>query len=173
MRFNSRILPLAVGCWLASGYLAGLQAQQSAAPPNLSALKSQYQRAPARPIANKALVDLGRDLFFETKISASGKTACAFCHFANLGWAVAEAKSVNDSGKLTSRKSQALVGIGHQGAAPIGWAGNNPTIEAQAKGSIATGSMSMRETPTPVPVAVIEERVRNDASYVAKFKAAL
>ena len=173
MRSGLRISTLVIGCWLASGYLAGLQAQQSAAPTDLSTLKSQYQRPAARPIANRAMVDLGRELFFETRISASGKTACASCHFPNLGWAVAEAKSVNDSGKLTSRKSQALVGIGHQGAALIGWAGNNPTIEAQAKGSIATGSMSMRETPTPVPVADIEQRIRNDASYVAKFKAAL
>ena len=46
-------------------------------------------------------------------------------------------------------------------------------MEAQAKSSIGTGSMSMRETDTPVKVEVIEERIRAVAEYVAKFNAAL
>ena len=46
-------------------------------------------------------------------------------------------------------------------------------MEAQAKASVATGSMSMRETDTPVKVEVIEERVKSTPAYVAKFAAAL
>jgi len=172
MRVGIRIFTLAIGLWAASGVGVG-HAQQNAAPPDLAAFKSQYRRPPARPIENRALIDLGRELFFDPVISASGKTACASCHFPHMGWGVAEAKSINDSGKLTSRKSQALIGIGYQGSAPIGWDGRSPTLEAQAKGSIATGSMSMRETSTPVPVDVIEQRIRANPSYVAKFKAAL
>ena len=84
-----------------------------------------------------------------------------------------DARSRNDSGKLTSRKSQPLIGIGHAGNAPVGWDGRSATLEAQAKSSIATGSMSMRETDTPVAVEVIEERIRSNPSYVAKFQAAL
>src|SRR5262245_9983376 len=144
MRAGLRFLLAVLGCWMASSHLAVLHAQQSAAPSSavptdLAALKSQYRRPPARPIANQALVGLGRELFFDPVISASGKTACASCHFPQIGWGVAEAKSLNDSGKLTSRKSQALTGIGHQGSAPIGWDGRSPTLEAQAKASIATG----------------------------------
>ena len=48
-----------------------------------------------------------------------------------------------------------------------------PALEAQAKSSIATGSMSMRETDAPVKVEVIEERIRAVPEYVAKFNAAL
>jgi hypothetical protein len=33
--------------------------------------------------------------------------------------------------------------------------------------------MSMKAMPTPVKVEVIEERIRSNAAYVAKFKAAL
>jgi cytochrome c peroxidase len=79
----------------------------------------------------------------------------------------------HDAGKLTSRKSQTLIGIGHAQTAPIGWDGRSPTLEAQAKSSIATGSMSMRDTPSPVKVEVIEDRIRSNPSYVAKFQAAL
>src|SRR5262249_42653746 len=76
-------------------------------------------------------------------------------------------------GKLTSRKSQPLIGLGHAGDTPVGWDGRSPTLEAQAKASIATGSMSMRETPTPVKVEVIEERINADPAYIRKFTAAL
>ena len=84
-----------------------------------------------------------------------------------------DARSRNDAGKLTSRKSQPLIGLGYATDVPVGWDGRSPTLEAQAKSSIATGSMSMRETPTPIKVDIIEERIRSDADYVAKFSAAL
>jgi cytochrome c peroxidase len=165
-------IPLAV--LVVASVLASDAAQAQAGSSHVAALKEQYRRAPPRPIENKALADLGRDLFFDPIISASGKTACGSCHFTNVAWAVLDARSVNDSGKLTSRKSQTLIGLGHMAPnTPIGWDGRNASLEAQAKASIATGSMSMRETPTPVPVPVIEERVRAHAGYAAKFKAAL
>src|SRR4029077_20231245 len=139
---------------------------QGARQPDVAALKRDYRRPPERPIENRALVDLGRDLFFEPRISASGKTSCASCHFPELGWAVTDARSLNDSGKLTSRKSQPLMGLGHAKTALVGWDGRNANLEAQAKSSIATGSMSMRETDAPVKVDVIEERVRSAPEYV-------
>jgi cytochrome c peroxidase len=146
---------------------------QNLSPPQMAAMQREYRRPPARPIDNPALVELGRELFFAPQLSASGKTSCASCHFPELGWAVTDARSRNDSGKLTSRKSQPLIGIGHAGDAPVGWDGRNASLEAQAKSSVATGSMSMRETETPVKVEVIEERIRSDRGYVAKFDAAL
>ena len=94
------------------------------------------------------------------------------CHLPELGWGVAEAKSRNDSGRLTSRKSQSLL-AGYAGTASIGWDGRNPTLEAQAKASVVSGSMSMNQTPTPVKVEVIEERFRSNPAYVAKFKTAM
>ena len=45
--------------------------------------------------------------------------------------------------------------------------------EAQAKSSIATGSMSMRETDAPVKVEVIEARIRAVPGYAAAFATAL
>jgi cytochrome c peroxidase len=149
------------------------QAQGVGARPDLGALKRDYRRPAPRPIDNQALVDLGRDLFFDPRISASAKTACASCHFPELGYVVTDARPRNDSGKPTSRKSQPLIGLGYAGNAPVGWDGRSPTLEAQAKASIATGSMSMRETETPVKVEAIEERIRSAPDYVAKFKTAL
>jgi len=117
---------------------------QPAGVPDLTSIKRDYRRPLPRPVENQALVDLGRDLFFDPRISASGKTACASCHFPELGWTVIDPRSRNDSGKLTSRKSQPLIGLGYAGDAPVGWDGRSPTLEAQAKASVVTGSMSMR-----------------------------
>lgn len=135
--------------------------------------RAEYRRPPPQPAGNSALIALGRELFVSPLLSASGKTSCASCHFPELGWATTEARSRNDSGKLTSRKSQPLIGIGHAASAPVGWDGRSLTLEEQAKASIATGSMSMRETDAPVKVEVIEERIRADRDLTAMFAAAL
>jgi cytochrome c peroxidase len=142
-------------------------------PPDIRELKALYQRPPARPIESQALVDLGRLLFWDPRISASGKTACATCHFPYLGWATTDDRSRADSGRRTSRKSQSLIGIGHADGAPVGWDGRSATLEAQVKSSVATGSMSMQNTDTPVKIEVIEARIRDIPQYVEKFKAAL
>jgi cytochrome c peroxidase len=139
----------------------------------LDAIKRDYRRPAPHPVENRAIADLGRDLFFDPRISASGKTSCASCHFPELGYVVTDARPRNDSGKPTSRKSQPLIGIGYAGNAPVGWDGRSATLEVQAKASIATGSMSMRETETPVKVEVIEARIKAVPDYAAKFSAAL
>jgi cytochrome c peroxidase len=138
----------------------------------LASMKADYRRPPPRPAANAALVDLGRSLFFDPRVSASGRTSCASCHFPHLAWATGDARSRNDSGKLTSRRSQTVLALGHT-SGPIGWDGRSATLEAQARSSIATGSMSMSQTETPVQVEAIEERIRGVPDYVAKFNAAL
>jgi cytochrome c peroxidase len=169
-RILQAIIVLLAGGSVGWSYLTAATAQSSS---QLDAMKSMYRREPPQPITNQPLVDLGRELFFDPAVSASGKTACVTCHLPQLGWAVTDQKSRNDSGKLTSRRSQPLIGVGHMGKSPVGWDGRNPTLEAQAKSSIIGGSMSMNATPTPVKVEVIEERIRSNAAYVTRFKAAL
>jgi cytochrome c peroxidase len=162
---------LAAGCLIVFTPTGPARAQ--APQVDLTALKRDYRRPPPILVENKALVDLGRELFFDPRISASGKTSCASCHAPELGWVVTDARPLNDSGKPSARKSQPLIGLGHAGNAAVGWDGRNPSLEAQAKNSIATGSMSMRETGTPVKVETIEERIKSVPDYVTKFTAAL
>jgi len=139
------LLALGVAALVFWGDQHAAQAQDDAA---LRSLKELYKRPPPARIENAALVELGRLLFWDPRVSASEKTACVSCHSPQLGWAVTEPRSRNDSGKLTSRKSQPLIGLAHAGNGPFGWDGRNPSLEAQAKSSIATGSMSMRDTAT-------------------------
>jgi cytochrome c peroxidase len=162
----SALALLVAGGLLAAPRLAPAQNQA------LDAAKRDYARPSPRPVENRPLVALGRDLFFDPRISASGKTACASCHVPAVGWVVADPRPINDSGKPTARKSQPLIGIGYAAAPLVGWDGRNPNLETQTKASIATGSMSMRETGMPVKVETIEARI-NSPGDIAKFAAAL
>ena len=171
MRYTVLISAL-ISTWASMGVPSAVHAHDVSSA-DIIAMKEDYRRPQAKPIENRPLVDLGRDLFFEKKLSASGRTSCASCHFPDLGWGVTDPRSRNDAGKLTSRKSQPLIGIGYAGDAPVGWDGRNATLEAQAKSSIATGSMSLRGTDAPVKIEIIEARIALDAAYVAKFKDAL
>ena len=77
----------AVGCLAATEYVLVVRAQEGIpSARRLAAMKADYKRPPPRPIENQALVDLGRSLFWDPRVSASGKTACASCHFPYLGW---------------------------------------------------------------------------------------
>jgi cytochrome c peroxidase len=173
LRFALSPLPTIAVFLLLAGTQSNTAAAQQLSAADIAAAKAAYQRPPPQPVENPALVELGRLLFWDPRVSASGRTACVTCHLPQLGWAVNDPRSRNDSGKLTSRKSPTLLGVGHLGSVPNGWDGRNASLEAQAKASIATGSMSMRETGTPVKVEVIEERIRAIPDYVERFKAAL
>ncbi|MGD9923763.1 MAG: cytochrome-c peroxidase [Pseudorhodoplanes sp.] len=140
--------------------------------PDIDKMKAEYRRPPARPVENAALVELGRDLFFDPVISASGKTACATCHRPERGWSSNEPRSPGDSGRPTQRKTQTLLGIGHA-RPPFDWDGRHATLEAQAVSSIGTGSMSMFATPNEVKVDDIVARLRANERYVAKFRQAM
>jgi cytochrome c peroxidase len=164
---------ITAGCLAAMGLVPVARAQEGMpSAKRLASMKADYKRPAPRPVENAALVDLGRSLFWDPRTSASGKTACASCHFPHLGWATGDAKSRSDSGKLTSRRSQTVLALAYT-SGPIGWDGRSATLEAQAKSSITTGSMSMSQTDTPVKVEVIEERIRAVPEYAAKFNAAL
>lgn len=156
---------------LVASVLPGIALAQTSAV-DLAAFKDNYRRPAAKPAENENLVALGRLLFWDPRVSASGTTACATCHFPYLGWSVTDMRSRNDSGKLTSRRSQTLLGVAH-GDGPFGWDGRNESLEAQAKSSVATGSMSMRETANPVKVDVVEERIRAVPEYAAMFEKVL
>lgn len=159
--------------WLAAIVLLTLvHVPAAVAAESLDQMKAGYRRPPPRVVANPALADLGRDLFFDPVISASGKTACASCHRPELGFASNGPRSVGDSGRPTSRKTQTLLGIGHA-RPPFDWDGRHATLEAQAVSSIGTGSMSMFATPHEVRVDDIVIRVRKDERYAAKFAQAL
>jgi cytochrome c peroxidase len=152
--------------------LSAIASDTGAVPNNLDEMKAGYRRPPPRAIENAALVELGRDLFFDPAISASGKTACASCHLPHLGFASNQPRDRGDAARPMQRRTQTLLGIGHA-RPPFDWDGRHATLEAQAVSAIGTGSMSMFMTGNEVKVDDIVARLGGNGAYVAKFKQAM
>lgn len=89
-------------------------------------------------------VVLGRALFWDERLSSSGKVSCASCHAADAWGADVQPQSIDARGKLTKRHSQTVFNA--QGAeAGQRWIGDRATGADQAKGSV-TGSMGFEKT---------------------------
>src|ERR1043165_530134 len=82
--------------------------------------------------------ELGRALFWDVRVSADGKTACASCHFARDWSADRRAFSPDARGALTSRHSPPV--FNSMGQPTLRWLGDRKTGADQAEGSL-TGSL--------------------------------
>lgn len=82
---------------------------------------------------------LGRALFWDTRLSADGKTACASCHLREDWGADRRRQSMDARGKLTKRHAQTVLNT-QQAGAGLRWLADRATGADQALGSI-TGSM--------------------------------
>src|SRR3954469_2443070 len=81
---------------------------------------------------------LGRALFWDTRVSLDGKTACASCHFARNWGADPRPFSPDARGALTSRHSTTVLNA--TGQAMTRWLADRKDAADQAEGSL-TGSL--------------------------------
>src|SRR3954468_13751850 len=93
-------------------------------------------KAPAATASRQA--ELGRALFWDTRASLDGKTACASCHFARDWGADRRAFSPDARGALTSRHSPTI--FNSMAQPTLRWLGDRKDGAEQAEGSM-TGSM--------------------------------
>jgi cytochrome c peroxidase len=117
--------------------------------------------APALPATDPA-VALGRALFWDTRLSSDGKTACASCHSARDWSADRRRFSIDARGKPTGRHSQPVFNAMQQ--ASLRWTGDRKTGADQARGSM-TGSMGFAS----VDLALAKLR---ELDYEPMFRAA-
>jgi cytochrome c peroxidase len=87
---------------------------------------------------NAPEAQLGRALFWDTRISVDGKTACASCHPAQDWGSDRRRFPVDARGKPTGRHSQTVFNA--MGQPTLRWTGDRPDGSAQAEGSM-TGSL--------------------------------
>jgi cytochrome c peroxidase len=88
--------------------------------------------------AGSPQVELGRALFWDTRLSLDGKTACASCHFAQDWGADRRAFSPDARGALTSRHSPTVFNSASQPM--LRWLGDRKSAADQAESSLG-GSM--------------------------------
>jgi cytochrome c peroxidase len=122
---------LAAGVALAGGAKADEPLRREAA-----ALFGRIQAGSGSPESPEAR--LGRALFWDTRVSLDGKTACASCHAAGDWGADRRPLSIDARGEATSRHSPTVFNSMSQPA--LRWLGDRRTGADQAEGSL-TGSM--------------------------------
>lgn len=86
---------------------------------------------PADNPMSASKVELGRRLFYDTRLSSNGAFSCASCHRQDNAFADAKNVPVGTTGEAHTRNSMGLVNVGYQRT--FGWAGPATTaLEAQA-----------------------------------------
>ncbi|MGB3965827.1 MAG: cytochrome c peroxidase [Planctomycetota bacterium] len=75
-----------------------------------------------------AKAELGKQLFFEPKLSGTGKMACASCHFPEQAFTDGKAVSVKDDGSTNTRNAPTMHNVGYLDR--LYWDGRAKTLEA-------------------------------------------
>ena len=119
---------------------------------------------PANNSLTKEKVELGKMLFFEPRISASGVISCATCHNPALGWSDRIPRAVGHAGSVGERNTPTVLNSGFFTAQF--WDGREADLEGQALGPIeADIEMNM-----PLEEAIV--RLEEFDQYRAAFERA-
>lgn len=144
-----------------------LLAQRADEPPDLSIFQPSLKRLDNLPRSQEdnAKVDLGRQLFYEKKLSKDNTLSCNSCHDLKKFGVDGEAFSIGVGGVRVGRNSPTV----YNAFAHIAqfWDGRAPTVEEQAKGPILAG----KEMAMPSPEAVVT-KLKEVPAYRALFRAA-
>lgn len=119
---------------------------------------------PARRWQDNNLAMLGRKLFEDTRLSGTGRTACASCHGASYAFADPRRVTVADNGKAGARNAPSLIDARFQPLLMLD--GRFASLEAQATSPFDRGEMG-------ISVETAVWRLNWDQQYVHLFRLAL
>lgn len=121
---------------------------------------------PAVAVASPAMVDLGRKLFMDRRLSRNGTMACAMCHVPEQGFAAVElGTSIGIEGRTLRRNAPTLLNVAYVGQ--LFHDGRSASLESQAWDPL----LNPIEMGNPDPHQVIE-KIRSLPDYEGKFEAA-
>lgn len=112
--------------WLFPGAIA---AEPPAQEPELVALPAQAP-APADNPTTPAKVELGKQLFFDPRLSGDNSMSCATCHLPKLAFADGRPRGEGFGGRELSRNTPGLLNVAFHGS--FFWDGRVRTLEEQA-----------------------------------------
>ncbi len=119
---------------------------------------------------NAAKVELGRQLFFDTRLSGNGTLACASCHAAERAFAENRALGRGSTGQNHPRNTPTLINAAYQ--VTLDWANPAPrTLEQQMRTPLF-GTQPIEMGVNDGNREQIIERLRTDTRYPARFAAA-
>lgn len=115
------------------------------------------------PISGKK-AELGKMLFFDSRLSGDGSISCASCHDPKMGWGDGGEISRGYPGTIHWRNSQTILNSAYY--PKLFWAGEANSLEAQAEAA-ATGNLAGNGDPM-----MIEERLAQVPRYRKLFQEA-
>jgi cytochrome c peroxidase len=121
------------------------------------------ERAPGDNALTAERAELGKRLFYDTRLSRTSDVACATCHEQEYAFAEADVVSSGVEGRMGSRNAPALVNLAWSES--FFWDGRIPTLEEQA------GKPIENPDEMDLPIADAVARIAEDPSYVAAFLA--
>lgn len=137
--------------------------------PTLAELKAEYERPETIPFPegnprSPAKVKLGKQLFFDERLSGSNDTACASCHIPALGWEDGERLTESTGGGNLKRHTPTI--WNRAWGRTFFWDGSARSLEDQALQPIKNpGEMNQ-----PMPALMAE--LRRIPGYREGFRAA-
>ena len=114
--------------------------------------------------ADPAIVDLGKKLFFDPRLSGDASTACSDCHNPDHGWSDAAELSRGYPGTMHWRNSQTLVNVGFMNDG-FHWDSGLATLTDQVHDAMGAGFVANIDT------VLGEERLRQIPEYDQAFHA--
>ncbi|MFN3153685.1 cytochrome-c peroxidase [Bremerella sp.] len=103
-------------------------------PYGLNAAAGQVTGLDANPMT-RAKIELGRQLYFDPRLSSDSTISCASCHHPDFGWAFQSQFGIGVDGQEGGRNSP--VSFNRILSGPQFWDGRAATLEEQAVGPIA------------------------------------
>lgn len=127
-------------------------------------------RVPASNPMSAAKVELGRWLFYDTRLSADGRTSCASCHQQDRAFTDGRVRAALSDGAMGRRNTPSLVNVAY--AASLTWAHPGLTrLEQQAIGPLFGRLPGERGIASGRERAILQ-RLRNDPWYRRQFRLA-
>jgi cytochrome c peroxidase len=110
---------------------------------------------------NAERVALGKQLFFDPRLSGSGFLSCASCHNPSLGWSDGLPTGLGHDFKRLGRATPTILNAVYQPL--LMWDGRKPNLEQQALGPIeSAGEMNM-------PLEALEHKLQAIPGYKPLF----
>lgn len=160
-----------VGLSVGSAAVVGPSSTAAVTQPvlTLDQMRAQYKRPATIPFPadnpyTLPKVALGKDLYFDTRLSGANVQSCASCHNPAYGWGDGLPKGVGHGMKTLGRRSPTIVNAAF---GPIFmWDGRAGSLEEQALGPIKT------DVEMNLPIDQLMERLKGIPGYVPLFDAA-
>lgn len=122
-----------------------------------------YFTPPANRNPSKQQIALGKRLFFDPNLSASGNMACATCHVPDKAYADGLVANLNNKGKKLLRNTPTLINSVFQKG--FFWDGRSSTLLDQISGVFTN------ELEFDGAVHEFSGKIRADSSYISAFTA--